>query len=166
MFGYGISVKTALALVVTFQFISLPIQAQTAATDITISGQLFYPQPCIFNVDPIHVDFGDNLLHNDIHGSRYEQPIDAQLDCSAAPVDSLKLRFTGIGASFDQDVLDTNHTDLGIELRAQGTKLPLNSWLPFVGVPPAMSAVPVKRVDSELKPGAFNAVATLEIDYQ
>ncbi|HBU6132877.1 TPA: fimbrial protein [Enterobacter cloacae] len=140
-------------------------QANSNDLVLNITGELAYPVPCKFSSDTIEVDFGDNLHHNAVDGVRYEQVLET-LDCSAAAVNALKLRFVGEGAEFDSEVLNTTHGDLAIEIRQSGNKLANGEWLNFTATPPKLSAVPIVRPGRVLTPGQFTATATLEVDYQ
>lgn len=140
-------------------------QAQSNDLTLNITGELAYPVPCKFSSDTVEVDFGDNVHHNAVDGIRYEQALEA-LDCSAAAVNALKLRYVGEGAEFDGEVLNTTHTDLAIEIRQDGSKLANGEWLNFTAPPPKITAVPVVRPGRILTPGPFTATATLEVDYQ
>ncbi|HHK4130848.1 TPA: fimbrial protein [Enterobacter roggenkampii] len=140
-------------------------QANSNDLTLNITGELAYPIPCKFGSDTIEVDFGDNLHHNAVDGVRYEQVLDT-LDCSAAAVNALKLRFVGESAEFDSAVLNTTHADLAIEIRQDGNKLGNGEWLNFTATPPKLSVVPIVRPGRVLTPGPFTATATLEVDYQ
>lgn len=147
-------------------YFSMPLNAQSSSAAIAVRGTLVYPPPCTFPAHAVSIDFGDDLLRGDINGVRYEMPVDPQLDCSSAPINTLRLRFVGAGAPFNAQVLDTDHQALAIELRHQGVLLPLGQWVNFTDVMPALSAVPVKDPNDVLQNGAFTATVTLEVDYQ
>ncbi|EOJ9647270.1 fimbrial protein [Enterobacter roggenkampii] len=140
-------------------------QANSNDLTLNITGELAYPVPCKFSSDTVEVDFGDNVHHNAVDGVRYEQVLET-LDCSAAAVNTLKIRFVGEGAEFDSEVLNTTHADLAIEIRQDGSKLANGEWLNFTATPPRLSAVPIVRPGRVLTPGPFTATATLEVDYQ
>ncbi|MER2902797.1 fimbrial protein [Enterobacter roggenkampii] len=140
-------------------------QANSNDLTLNITGELAYPVPCKFSSDTVEVDFGDSVHHNAVDGVRYEQVLET-LDCSAAAVNTLKIRFVGEGAEFDSEVLNTTHADLAIEIRQDGSKLANGEWLNFTATPPRLSAVPIVRPGRVLTPGPFTATATLEVDYQ
>ncbi|MCU6406185.1 fimbrial protein [Enterobacter quasiroggenkampii] len=140
-------------------------QAKSNDLTLNITGELAYPVPCKFSSDTVEVDFGDNVHHNAVDGIRYEQTLEA-LDCSAAAVNALKLRYVGEGAEFDGEVLNTTHTDLAIEIRQDGSRLANGEWLNFTATPPKITAVPIVRPGRVLTPGPFTATATFEVNYQ
>jgi type 1 fimbria pilin len=79
----------------------------------------------------------------------------------------MTLELKGTAAAFDNNVLSTPKTDLGIKLFANGADWPLNTPLRFTHPTfPAVQAVPVKRAGSTLTGGAFATAATLVIEYQ
>lgn len=143
---------------------ALPAQA----VDVKFSGTLVVPPPCVINSNSdISVDFGTQMLAGRVNGVNYEQPISYVLDCTGATSATLKLQFQSGGAGFDATVLATSKTDLGLELRSNGTKLPMNTWLNFNDpARPVLTAVPVKANGSTLSGGAFTAATTLLVDYQ
>jgi len=157
------TLRCALALTIVLAS-ALPAQA----VDVKFTGTLVVPPPCVINSNQdISVVFGNELLAGRINGVNYEQPINYVLDCTGATSATLKLQFQGGGAGFDASVLGTSKTDLGLELRSDGTKLPMNTWLNFTDpARPVLTAVPVKATGSTLKGGAFTAATTLLVDYQ
>lgn len=136
--------------------------------DVFFTGTLVAPPPCVINGNnAISVDFGSDMLAGRIDGVNYEKPINYTLECTGATSSSLKLQFQGSGAGFDSTVLTTSKTDLGVELRSDGSKLSLNSWLLFTApARPELTAVLVKSSGSTLSGGAFTATSTLLVDYQ
>ncbi|MNC51103.1 hypothetical protein D3C75_1003820 [compost metagenome] len=64
-------------------------------------------------------------------------------------------------------MLGTSKTNLGLELRSDGVKLPMNTWLNFTNpARPVLTAAPVKATGSTLSGGTFTAATTLLVDYQ
>lgn len=143
---------------------ALPVQA----VDVKFTGTLVVPPPCVINSNSdISVDFDSDMLAGRINGVNYEQPITYTLDCTGATSATLKLQFQGGGAGFDASVLGTSKTNLGLELRSDGVKLPMNTWLNFTNpARPVLTATPVKATDSALSGGTFTAATTLLVDYQ
>lgn len=153
-----------MALLLTTLSSALPAHA----IDVFFTGTLVVPPPCVINGNnAISVDFGNDMLAGRIDGVNYEKPINYTLECTGTANNSLKLQFQGSGASFDSTVLTTSKTDLGLELRSDGSKLPLNNWLLFTDpARPVLTAVPVRASGSTLSGGAFTATSTLLVDYQ
>lgn len=144
---------------------------QAQAVNVNFSGTLVRPVPCVINGNQdIPVDFGTDLLTTSIDGSNYQQPLSYTIDCTAADANTLRLQFTGTGASFDPTVLATDKTGLGIRLKSgsgAGTNLNLNTWLNFTRPDtPVLQAVPVQQSGITLTAGAFTATTTLVADYQ
>lgn len=138
------------------------------AVDVKFTGTLMVPPPCVINSNSdISVDFDTDMLAGRINGVNYEKPIIYTLDCTGATSATLKLQFQGGGAGFDASVLGTSKTNLGLELRSDGVKLPMNTWLNFTNpARPVLTAAPVKATGSTLSGGTFTAVTTLLVDYQ
>lgn len=154
-----------LATTVVLSLLSATVHA--FLINVTVSGTVIDPA-CVINGNaPINIDFGNDILISNIDGNAYEQPIPYTLDCSAATAKTLKLQLKGTGAAFDSTLLLTSKADLGIELRSNSRKLPVNSWENFTDpARPALSAVLVKNSGGTLTGGAFTATSTLLIDYQ
>lgn len=158
--------REALFAVLSLGVLSTAAPAQ--AIDAYFYGTLVVPPPCVLNNNTdIPVNFGTDMLAGRVNGSNYVQPIPYTLDCTGAPTTALKLQFQGTGAGFDTSVLETSNPDLGLELRSNGVKLPMNTWFNFTDpARPALTAVPVKATGSTLTGGAFTAASTLLVDYQ
>lgn len=136
---------------------------------VNFSGTLVRPPSCIINNDtPIDLDFGDNLLTTRIDGVHYRQRLNWTLVCSDNPSNSMHLRITGSGASFDATALATNVHGLGIRFSqgAANTTLNLNDWLDFTyPTLPVLTAIPVKDPSVKLSGGTFTAGATLITEF-
>ena len=64
-------------------------------------------------------------------------------------------------------MLVTRKPDLGVKLFVNGYDWPLNTAVDFTYPNfPVVQAVPVKRTGSTLTGGAFDAAATLVVEYQ
>ncbi|MDI3360350.1 fimbrial protein [Lelliottia sp. V89_10] len=126
--------------------------------------------PCeINNNQSIDVDFGSEVAVTDVAVGLVEKPINYNLDCSSADTaKSLKMVIQGVGAEFDADVLKTTMTDLGVKIKADGSDYPLNSILNLASKDskPVLSALLVQKPGARLETGAFNAGATMTVDYQ
>lgn len=116
---------------------------------------------------PISVEFGDMVIRS-IDGLLYEQPIPYSLDCADAGSNpGLRLMFNGTGAAFNANLLKTTTTNLGLQLKANGTALNMNTPLDFMyDTKPSLSAVPVKSGTDGVAGGEFTASATLSVEYQ
>jgi type 1 fimbria pilin len=77
------------------------------------------------------------------------------------------MKIKGNQTAFDNTALQTNITDFGVALRANGLPLKINDWVNFTYPDkPVFQAVPVKKAGVTLKGGDFIAGATLMVEYQ
>ncbi|CAI1175986.1 putative minor fimbrial subunit StfE [Serratia quinivorans] len=148
-----------------------------AATDlpiitVSITGTVLESAPCKINGgNTISVYFGEDLLTTRIDGVNYRKPVNYTLDCTNAGNRAIRMQIQGLSASFDNKMLATaERRDLGIALRltARDAEWPINSWMQLDSsmTAPALQAVPVKALGSQLTAGRFSAGATLVVDYQ
>lgn len=141
----------------------------SAEDNLKLKGVLIVPPDCtINNNELIEVPFGDNLGVNKIDGVNYTQPVDYHLECEKNSHDwTLQLNVSGAPSDLNSAALATNLADLAIYLALDGTPLTLNEWYPIsADAPPKMTAVPIKRAGSTLPAEAFEATATLQVEYQ
>ncbi|WP_145543136.1 fimbrial protein [Yersinia frederiksenii] len=140
------------------------------ADDMLFSGSLINPPPCVISGgDIIDVFFGENLGVKKIDGTNYTQNVPYSVTCD--PVSGgLELGLTIVSASvttFDSSAIQTNVQDLGIRLMRNGTPFVLNTRVAYdKNNPPVLTAVPVQAAGATLSEGAFEATATLLVDYQ
>lgn len=146
--------------------VALPLISRADST-VTIKVTVLVPPPCIINNDrPIEVVFGD-VITTRVDGNNYRMPVNYTLLCTDASPNALKLQIQGNGAPFDNTLLQTDKTGLGIELQRQGGRLAVNSWVNFTYPnKPLLWAVPVKQSGATLTGGEFSASATMKVDYQ
>lgn len=139
-----------------------------ANTTINISGTVIAPLSCVINDNQmIEVDFGNDLVTSLVDGSRYVKTLAYTLTCKNNSSNAIKMKFQGAATAFNRSALQTEQADLGIELRANGQPMPINSWLNFTYPnKPVLQAVPVKRAGGVLQAGDFSAGATLMVAYQ
>jgi type 1 fimbria pilin len=143
-------------------------QGVQAETSLVIRAVIIAPPPCVINSgSTLNVPFGNDLLTSRVDGVNYRRNVPYTVTCDAPYSNAMTLEFRGTGASFDGRVLSTRNPDLGIKLFVNGADWALNSAVNFTYPNfPVMQAVPVKRAGSRLAGGAFDAAATLVIDYQ
>ena len=114
------------------------------------------------------VDFGDAVGIHRIDGKRYEQPVPFSLDCNnyaGGQMPAMSLTAEGTATSFNEAALTTNVTGLGIELRSNGTALPLNKAVNLdYGNLPSLTAVPVADPSVELQEQPFTATVRLTVE--
>ena len=144
-------------------------QGVQAETSLTIRAVIIAPPPCVINSgSTLNVPFGNDLHTTRIDGVNYRRDVPYTVRCDP-PVYSndMTLELKGTGASFDGTVLSTRKADLGVKLFANGADWPLNTAVRFTHPNfPVVQAVPVKRAGVNLTGGAFDASATLVIEYQ
>lgn len=147
----------------------LCLASAQAATQFsfTIKGTVVSGPACILNANTaIDVKFGSALQTTSIDGSNYATPVPFTLTCVGNP-SSLRLRFQGPTTDFGTGVLSTNFLDLGIQLlKPDNSVLAMGEWFTFAysAMPPAITAVPVKRPGATLPGGVFNSTATLLVE--
>ncbi|MCE5979582.1 fimbrial protein [Pseudomonas sp. JR33AA] len=134
---------------------------------VRIEGTVYAAIPCdINNGQPIMGRF-DEVQTARIDGSYKTIDLTYQLDCRRATTNELRLQVQAEPA-FDATLLKVPGQDnLGIAIKKDGARLPVNSWVDFnSGKTPKLQAVLVKRANSEIKAGPFRAGATLVVDYR
>ncbi|MGY2374345.1 fimbrial protein [Pseudomonas sp. SDO524_S393] len=143
-------------------------QAVQAQTSVTIRAVIIAPPPCVINGgSTLNVPFGNDLLTSRVDGVNYRRGVPYTVTCDSPYSNALKLALQGTGAAFDNRVLSTRKADLGVKLFVNGADWPLNTAVNFTYPNfPVVQAVPVKRAGSRLTGGAFDATATLVVDYQ
>ncbi len=141
--------------------------AIAATSNLTISGNILLPPPCVINGDQIiTVDFTNEVMTTRVDGINYRQPVPYTLECSASSTNALKMQIQGMDAGF-AGALQTSKGDLGIALSSDSQAVPVNSWLNFT-LPnqPKLFATLVKRPGTTLTAGHFTSGATMVVDYQ
>ncbi|KAA6175439.1 MULTISPECIES: fimbrial protein [Pseudomonas] len=143
-------------------------QGVQADTNLTIRAVIIAPPPCVINNgSTLNVPFGNDLLTSRVDGVNYRRDVPYTVRCDSPFSNALTLELKGTGAAFDNRVLVTRKPDLGVKLFVNGADWPLNTAVNFTYPNfPVMQAVPVKRAGSKLTGGAFDATATLVVDYQ
>ncbi|WP_232245961.1 fimbrial protein [Serratia plymuthica] len=146
----------------------LPFMAAASSTTVNIKVTVLAPPPCVINGDKtIVVNFGSNVEISRVDGSNYLKTIDYTLECKGNTKNAMKMMIEGSGAAFDNGVLQTSKTDLGIALKQNGQPFKVYQWVNFTyPAKPVLQAVPVKRSGSTLSTGMFYTTATLKVDYQ
>lgn len=116
---------------------------------------------------PINVNFGSQLYTTQIDGVQYKKPIPFSLYCSNYTSTALRLKLSGTGSTFDNALLKTNNSNLGLRLiKDANTAVPINTWINFsYPNPPSLYAVPVKKSGSDLQAGGFNGNAALIVEF-
>ena len=143
-------------------------ELRNSAVDVILGNATISLPACNFNNgNPIDVDFGSAVAVTDVAAGTVEKPIDYTLTCNYDNF-GLKLKILGTGASFDNDLLKTNINEMGIKITANGTALPLNTDLNFASAAakPALKAILTQQPGARLPTGAFNASATMRVEYQ
>ncbi len=146
----------------------IPGSGPRADTDILFSGTVTAPMPCVINdKQAIATHFGDDMITTRVDGSNYMKTLSYTLVCNDSSRNALRMKVLGDATGFNQHALQTNLDDLGVELRADGQPLVINSWFNFTySAKPTLQAVPVKRVGQNLPVGMFSANAMMLVDYQ
>ncbi|OQV35963.1 pilus assembly protein [Serratia nematodiphila] len=149
--------------------IALSVQAEGDA-DMTFRGTLVEPPPCSINDgNQVDVDFGERVGINKVDGVNYRQQMNYQIICENGSSGNwaLALSLSGAAAGFDNNALITSKSNLGIRVYQNDKVFAPGSTLNIdLANPPRLEAVPVKKADTTLTEGAFEAWATLRADYQ
>lgn len=142
-----------------------------AAENMSFRGTLLEYPPCEINGgQPVEIDFGEVGI-NKIDGENYTRTFTLSYDCEGASTDK-SLRYLGNVTTFDSAAVQSNVADFGIRLAhrtPEGGVIPLTvgSSLRLAADVGSSTFVvtPVKKVGAELHEGAFNAGATLQLNY-
>jgi type 1 fimbria pilin len=164
LFGYCTSLRRNAAVFLLCAALSPLVKA---ATVVTVSVTVLEAPSCVINGNrTIEVDFGE-VLTVSVNGNNYMKNVDYTLECSSIKSNAMQMRVQGSATSFDPTALQTNVSDFGIALRANGQPVAINSWLKFTYPDkPLLQAVPVKAAGKKLPGGDFTAGATLMVAYQ
>ncbi|WP_241810734.1 fimbrial protein [Serratia sp. 14-2641] len=148
-------------------FALLAISPSQAAENMSFSGTLIEPPPCLVNNDKdIDVPF-DRIGVKSVDGVKHRRQVDYVLDCTAGPAWSMVLTLLGPVAAFEPATLQTNIANLGIKIYQNGEPFELGTPIAVDPLnPPLLEAVPVKKPGTELTDGTFEVTATLLADYQ
>ena len=159
--------RTVARMSTLLSFTLLTISPLRADENMSFTGALIEPPPCMVNNgNDIDVPF-DRIGINTVDGINHRRQVDYVLDCTAGPAWSMMLTLIGPPAVFGQATLQTNITNLGIKLYQNGKPFDLSTPIAIDPKnPPQLEAVPVKKPGSELTEGAFEVTATLLADYQ
>lgn len=145
----------------------LGISPLQAAENMSFSGTLIEPPPCVVNNgNNIDVPF-DKIGVNTVDGINHRQKINYVLDCTVGPAWSMVLTLIGPAASYESATLQTNVANLGIKIYQNGQPFELGTPIAIDPQnPPVLEVVPVKKLGTELVEGMFEVTATLLADYQ
>ena len=139
---------------------------------VSIMGSVFSGPACEVTGNTssyIEVNFGDSVMTNMIDGVNYKRPIPLGLSCTGNP-SSVSFTFSGnSGAPFDNTLLSTNISDLGLRLlKPDGSALNLGEdfSMAYTGAVPNLTVVPVQNPGSTLPAGHFGTSAILTVNVQ
>lgn len=163
----GATMAKSIGLIATGVLLAVS-QGLQADTNLTIRAVIIAPPPCVINGgSTLDVPFGNDLLTSRVDGVNYRRGVPYTVTCDSPFSNALSLELKGTAAAFDNRALATRKADLGVRLFVNGADWPLNTGVNFTYPNfPVVQAVPVKRAGSQLTGGAFDATATLVVDYQ
>lgn len=158
-------------LVATLLLGSVCSSTNAASNTITINVKVSVnAPPCqINNNQLIDVDFSDSVITTDVAKGTVEKPVNYTLDCANAEQGkTLVMRISGTGADFDNNILKTSISALGVKLKADGVNYPLNTDLALTSSTskPELKALLVQQSGARLPTGEFTAGATMTVSYQ
>lgn len=146
--------------------------AETDSVNVTVQGEIVSKPLCyIDNNKTIEIDFGNNIGINKISTGNYREKVPFEIKCDGTSDDlQLTLKVSGKPASFDADnasVISAEQQALGVKIFQNGEPFKLETAVPInIDNIPEIVAVLVSDNDSELIEGEFNAVASLQAEYQ
>lgn len=154
-------------IIISCMLITLSTSPLHAATEVTFSGTLIEPPPCQVNNDQI-IDVPFNKISvNAVDGVQHRQIVGYTLECIASADRAITLTLIGEPALFERATVLTNVSGLGIKVYQDDKEFELDKPITIdPKSPPILAAVPVKKLGTVLKGGAFKATATLRTDYQ
>lgn len=161
--------KSIINTILLFSIVGEVAGVKAESGDMNFHGTLIAPPPCsIDEGEQIDVAFGDRLGINKIDGVNFRVEVNYRIDCESGVGGWMPaLTLSGIATDFDYNALATNKPDMGIRVYLNSTPFMPNTKVNFSMVnKPKLEAVPVKRPGIKLTEGAFEAWATLRVDYQ
>lgn len=141
--------------------------AGLAQTTLVVKVNIISAPSCVINDNKtIDVDFG-TVIAPQIDGVNYAKEVSYSLECKNHKSNAMRMTILGNASSFDTGALKTNMADLGVSLKSDGVKVKINEWFKFTYPnKPKLEAVLVKKNNSRLPGGKFQASATLLVAYQ
>ena len=162
---------TGLALMLVALNAAVPLysHAETASTEIRISGTVQAGSGCVFNNNQsITVEFG-RVNIDEIDGYNYLQPVPLNINCAEIPSNNMKLQITGTISSFQPSLLATSRSSLALIFYDPDDSLLRvnNTWYNFTYPDvPKITVAPYKQRGAALAGGDFTATALLVIEFQ
>lgn len=153
---------------ITGIFLLLTSHFSYAVTNVTVKVTVIAPLYCEINGNkPIVVDFGNSVETGKVNGTNYLKEVIYDISCKNNTTNALKMKISGLTASFDNKALKTNKPNLGIALYNGTTRVGINEGFNFTWPnKPQLKAVPVKNTSATLQGGSFSGAATMTVDYQ
>ncbi|MGX9743220.1 fimbrial protein [Pseudocitrobacter corydidari] len=151
--------------------ISLILTISTAwADNLNFHGTLITPPVCTINNDKtIEVNFNQIIIDN-IDGVNYLTDVPWELSCDSSVRSDLlafSLTYLGTASNYTPDAISTNIQGLGIVLQEDGQVFRPGSTITITESSlPVLKAVPIKKENTTLTEGEFEAFATLQVEYQ
>ena len=137
---------------------------QTIDTRVQISVSVT-SLPCVVNNNQqIDINFGDDVIITKIDGYYKKMPVVYSVECKGG-MSTPQIAISGIGASFDANMLKTNNDDLAVAFMQENMPFPINQWASF-NATSKLTAVLRKRDGVRLSSGAFDAWATMMVEYR
>lgn len=142
----------------------------SSSPDITFHGNLIAPPTCIVSENKtIEIAFNEVII-SDISGDNYKREVPYSVECDSENTDTgiqMKLTWTGVETDFNDSAVETDVVGLGVELQQNGQRFQQGKAINISKTNlPKLHAVLVKKSGALLSEGAFEAYATLQVDYQ
>ncbi|MCX9004736.1 fimbrial protein [Citrobacter portucalensis] len=159
--------KKILKLIISICVSILFVSDVIAVTTVTVKATVMAAPACTINNNKtIEVNFSEVVTSRIDGGDEYLRLVDYVIYCKDARGKPMNIMIAGNPASFNNNALQADITDLGIELHVNGNDMEINKWYGFVYPhKPEIKAVPVKRSGSKLPTGNFSVGATLKVEY-
>ncbi|MDA6474867.1 fimbrial protein [Escherichia coli] len=117
----------------------------------------------------IEIAFNEVII-SDISGDNYKREVPYSVECDSENTDTgiqMKLTWTGVETDFNDSAVETDVVGLGVELQQNGQRFQQGKAINISKTNlPKLHAVLVKKSGAVLSEGAFEAYATLQVDYQ
>ena len=134
------------------------------AGSMNLHGSLIIISCTINNERPLDVTFDEAIGVTLVDGEKYRKDMELGIECSSSPGNLLQMKLLGEPTIFDQGAIITDVKDLGIKLLINEEPIILNETLPLNNDRILnLSAVPVKRPNSQLSSGTFHGHVILQI---
>lgn len=165
--------KSLITLLKSWLVISSFIFSATSASHsvyLNISGTVVSPPPCKINGDvDIDVDFGNVSIGHLDSASDTKVDIPLSITCDSSVTKDVSISLVANPTYFNADLIGTDLSDLGIEIKNDSTLLPPGGTLPIELGKDIILTAQLRKNDDEsvvIEAGEFTANSTLMVSYE